>query len=112
MGPRVSNVAPSLGLRHLCNNGGTRGIKVISMKDKELLERLVLDPKIMVGKPVIKGTRLTVDHVLKLLAHGSTVDEILEEYQGIGAEDVQACLLFATRSLADTAFMPLVEGDP
>jgi uncharacterized protein (DUF433 family) len=61
----------------------------------------------MVGKPVIKGTRLTVEYVLNLLAHGSTVQEILAEYEGLKAEDVQACLLFASRSLSKTAFMPL-----
>ncbi|MBU4273456.1 MAG: DUF433 domain-containing protein [Planctomycetes bacterium] len=77
------------------------------MKDEHLLERVVLDPKVMVGKPVIKGTRLTVDYILNLLAHGATTTEILEEYQGLTAEDVQACLLFATKSLGDTAFMPL-----
>ncbi len=78
------------------------------MKDEQLLERVVLDPKIMAGKPVIKGTRLTVDYILNLMAHGSTVADILEEYQGLSAEDVQACLLFATRSVSDTTFMPLV----
>jgi len=77
------------------------------MNDEQLLQRIVLDPKVMAGKPVIRGTRLTVDYILKLLAHGSTVAEILDEYEGLTAEDVQACLLFATRSLEDTAFMPL-----
>jgi uncharacterized protein (DUF433 family) len=62
----------------------------------------------MVGKPVIRGTRLTVDYVLNLLAHGATVDEILGEYDGLEREDTQAVLLFASRCLADTAFMPLV----
>jgi uncharacterized protein (DUF433 family) len=78
------------------------------MNDEQLLQRIVIDPKVMAGKPVIRGTRLTVDYILNLLAHGSTVADILEEYQGLTGEDVQACLLFATRSLADTAFMPLV----
>ena len=77
------------------------------MKDDQLLERIVLDPKVTAGKPVIRGTRLTVDYILNLLAHGSTVPEILEEYEGLTSEDVQACLLFATRYLEDTAFMPL-----
>jgi uncharacterized protein (DUF433 family) len=53
----------------------------------------------MVGKPVIKGTRLTVEYILNLLAHGATVGEILEEYDGLAPEDIQASLLFATRSL-------------
>jgi len=77
------------------------------MTDEQLLERITLDPKVMVGKPVIKGTRLTVEYILNLLAHGATMAEILEEYDGLSQEDVRACLLFATRSLEDTAFMPL-----
>jgi uncharacterized protein (DUF433 family) len=77
------------------------------MTDQQLLERIVLDPKIMVGKPTIKGTRLTVDFILNLLAHGTTSEEIFAEYDGLTSEDIQACLLFASQSLADTAFMPL-----
>lgn len=78
------------------------------MTDIQLLKRIASDPKIMVGKPVIQGTRLTVEFILSLLAHGSTVDEIVNEYQGIKREDIQACLLFASKSLSSTAFMPLI----
>lgn len=78
------------------------------MKNEQLLERIILNPKIMVGKPVIKGTRLTVDFILNLLAHGSTVHEILNEYKGVTLEDIQACFLFATKSLENTEYMPLV----
>ncbi|MEM8637958.1 MAG: DUF433 domain-containing protein [Cyanobacteria bacterium P01_G01_bin.54] len=63
--------------------------------DRPLLQRITTDPKIMVGKPVIKGTRLTVEFIVNLLAHGSTTTDILEEYNGLTAEDIQACLLFA-----------------
>jgi uncharacterized protein (DUF433 family) len=77
------------------------------MKDQQLLERIALDPKVMAGKPVVKGTRLTVEYILNLLAHGATIVEILDEYDGLTHEDIRACLLFATRSLEDTAFMPL-----
>ena len=48
------------------------------MEQKQLLERIVLNPKIMVGKPVIRGTRLTVQYILNLLAHGASIDEILQ----------------------------------
>lgn len=67
------------------------------MNDTQLLKRIALDPKVMVGKPVIKGTRLTVEYILNLLAHGAPVEEILEEYQGLAPEDIQACLLFANK---------------
>lgn len=77
------------------------------MKDQQLLERITLNPKVMVGKPVIKGTRLTVEYILNLLAHGATSAEILEEYKGLTQEDIQACILFATKSLENTTFMPL-----
>jgi uncharacterized protein (DUF433 family) len=72
-----------------------------------LLERITLDPKVMVGKPVIRGTRLTVEYIVGLLAHGATYDEILQEYPGLTAEDIQACLMFARKSLESTVFMPL-----
>ena len=78
------------------------------MTDHEILERIVVNPTVMVGRPVIRGTRLTVEHILNLLAHGATIEEILHEYAGLTDEDIRACLLFATRSLEDTAFMPLV----
>ena len=77
------------------------------MQDQQLLDRVTLNPKVMAGKPVIKGTRLTVEYILNLLAHGATMNDILDEYAGLTQEDIQACLLFATRSLGNTAFMPL-----
>lgn len=77
------------------------------MQDQQLLDRVTLNPKVMAGKPVMKGTRLTVEYILNLLAHGATMNDILDEYAGLTQEDIQACLLFATRSLENTAFMPL-----
>ncbi len=77
------------------------------MTEQQLLERITLNSEVMAGKPVIKGTRLTVEYILNLLAHGTAVAEILEEYQGLTPEDIQACLLFAAKSLANTSFMPL-----
>lgn len=77
------------------------------MSDDQLLARIALDPEIMVGQPVVRGTRLTVAYILNLLAHGATSEEILGEYDGLEREDVQACLLFATKSLESTEFWPL-----
>jgi uncharacterized protein (DUF433 family) len=68
------------------------------MSDDQLLSRITVDPRVMVGKAVIKGTRLTVEYILGLLAHGATVAEILEEYVGLAPEDIQACFLFASDS--------------
>lgn len=75
---------------------------------QQLLKRISVDPQVMVGKPVINGTRLTVEYILNLLAHGATPAEIVEEYDGLIVDDIYACLLFASRSLEDTEFMPLV----
>lgn len=80
------------------------------MEQHNLLDRIELNPKIMAGKPVIKGTRLTVQYILNLLAHGATIDEILSEYQGLTREDVLACLLYASETLESTTFMPLEEA--
>jgi len=77
------------------------------MSEQQLLERITVDHKVMTGKPVIKGTRLTVEYILGLLAHGATIEEILQEYTGLTPEDIQACLLFASKSLESTLFMPL-----
>lgn len=78
------------------------------MDDHELLKRITLNPKVLAGKPVIKGTRLSVEFVLNLLAHGASTSEILEEYKGLTLDDIKACLLFAGESLGRTDFMPLV----
>ncbi|MBI2331558.1 MAG: DUF433 domain-containing protein, partial [Chloroflexi bacterium] len=77
------------------------------MTDKKLLERIAINPKVMTGKPVIKGTRLTVEFILNLMAHGATIQEIIDEYKGLTQLDIQACILFATKALENTVFMPL-----
>lgn len=79
------------------------------MSNCQLLDRITINPKLMVGKPVIRGTRLTVEYILNLLAQGATIEEIQQEYTGITVDDIRACLLFATKMLEDTSFMPLPE---
>ena len=80
------------------------------MEQNQLLERIVVSPEIMVGKPVIKGTRLSVQYVLNLLAHGASTDEIIQEYDQLRNEDILACLLYASEMLEDISFMPLIEA--
>lgn len=77
------------------------------MNDNELLRRITVNPKIMVGKAVIKGTRLTVDHILNRMAHGDAEADILREYPRLTLDDIKACLLFATKSLQEASFVPL-----
>ena len=79
------------------------------MNEQALLQRITCDPRVVAGKPVIRGTRLSVEFILNLLAHNATVPEILDEYDGLTRDDIQACLLFASQSMGDTTFMPLGE---
>jgi uncharacterized protein (DUF433 family) len=80
------------------------------LTDIQLLARIAAGPEVMAGKPVIRGTRLTVDFILSLLAHGQSASDIPAEYDGLTPEDIQACLLFASKSLEDTAFVPFESG--
>ena len=76
------------------------------MSGAQLRARIAVDPAVTLGKPVIRGTRLTADFIVDLLAHDVTVPEILAEYRGLAAEDVSACLLFAARVLGASSFVP------
>ena len=62
-------------------------------------ERITLDPKVLVGKPVIRGTRLAVEFIVELLANGWSEQQILENYPGISVEDIHACLHYAANTL-------------
>jgi uncharacterized protein (DUF433 family) len=62
-------------------------------------DRISVDPKVLVGKPVIKGTRIAVEFVLDLLGRGWTTEQILREYDHLTAEDIQACLAYASEGL-------------
>lgn len=77
------------------------------MREEQLLARITTDANVMVGKPVVRGTRLTVEHILRLLAFGATHEELLQEYPALHSEDIHACLLFAAKTLEDITFMPL-----
>ncbi len=80
------------------------------MDESKLLGRIGVNPKVMVGKPVVRGTRLTVQHILGLLAHGAPIDDILQEYEELSREDILACIMFAKEALENTSFIPLAEG--
>ena len=62
-------------------------------------EHITVDPAVLVGKPVIRGTRLAVEFIVELLAQGWTQEEILDNYPGITREDIQACLAYASAML-------------
>jgi len=65
-----------------------------------LLNRIETNPHIMFGKPVIKGSRLTIEIILEKLAYGETEAQILEEYPFLKKEDIKAALLFAAKTLS------------
>ncbi|MBC6474605.1 MAG: DUF433 domain-containing protein [Hormoscilla sp. GM102CHS1] len=65
------------------------------MDDLKLLERISVNPKIFNGKPIIRGRRLAVEHILGMLAAGDTTETILEGYAWLEPEDIQACLVYA-----------------
>ena len=77
------------------------------MANGMLLDRIILDPKVMTGQPVIKGTRLTVQFILRSLAQGAAMESLLEEYSNLSREDILACLEYASKTLEDTTFMPM-----
>ena len=70
-------------------------------------ERIVIDPQILVGKPVIKGTRLAVEFIIELMSQGWTVQDILHNYPGLTNEDIQACLAYASAVLHQEKVFPL-----
>jgi uncharacterized protein (DUF433 family) len=79
------------------------------MNNNLLIDRIIVDPDILTGKPVIKGTRLSVQYILGLMASGADANEILSEYQGLKHEDILACLLFASMTLDSNTFAPLTK---
>ena len=74
----------------------------------ELLKRIHVDPKIMVGKPVIRGTRITVEHIMNELAVGMTPAEIVEQYgPRLTEEDIRAACAYASAMLSGARIIPL-----
>jgi uncharacterized protein (DUF433 family) len=62
-------------------------------------DRIAIDPNVLVGKPIIKGTRISVEFVIDLLGRGWTTEQVLQEYDHLTREDVQACLAYASEVL-------------
>lgn len=73
----------------------------------EWRDRIVSDPEILVGKPAIKGTRISVELILGWLANGWTFEQVLESYPNISREDILAALAFATERLHEEDYIPL-----
>lgn len=70
-------------------------------------DRIVIDPKILVGKPVIRGTRIAVEFVVELLAEGWSEQQVIDNYPGLTREDVLACLRYASDVLKSEKVYPV-----
>ncbi len=77
------------------------------MQEQNLLKRITFNPDIFGGKPIIRGRRLAVEHVLGMLAAGDTTEALLSAYPWLEKEDLQACLLYAHKLVAQERIEPL-----
>ena len=79
------------------------------MTDDELRQRIEIDPRVMVGQPCIRGTRVPVRLILEILAHGAPLDEVFEDYPFLTRDDISACLLYAADVLEHASSTSLLE---
>ncbi|MCS6920036.1 MAG: DUF433 domain-containing protein [Fimbriimonadales bacterium] len=77
-------------------------------EEEQLLQRITTNPEIFGGKPIIRGKRLAVEHVLSMLAAGDTPETILQGYPWLELDDIRACLVFARRLVGRERVEPLV----
>ncbi len=70
-------------------------------------ERVSVDPAVLVGKPVVRGTRLTVEFILDLVAEGWSFEDVLENYPGLTVEDIRACVAYARNVLVEMQVFPV-----
>jgi uncharacterized protein (DUF433 family) len=78
------------------------------MEESKLLERITVNPNIFGGKPIIRGRRLAVEHILGMLAAGDSPEIILSGYPWLEPEDIKACLVYARRLIGRERIEPLV----
>ena len=82
----------------------------MTTKADQLLDRITKRPEVMVGQPVIRGTRITVGYVLQMVSNGMTIEEILAEYTHLTRQDILACFLYAEQNMSRNTFLPLKGG--
>jgi len=82
----------------------------VGSQEEELLRRITVDPKIFGGKPIIRGRRLAVEHILGMLAAGDVPEMILAGYPWLESEDIQACLVYARRLVGHERIEPALGG--
>jgi uncharacterized protein (DUF433 family) len=79
------------------------------MDENVLLERITINPNIFGGKPIIRGRRLAVEHVLAMLAAGDTPEIIMQAYPWLEPEDIKACLVYSRRLVGHERVEPFLE---
>jgi uncharacterized protein (DUF433 family) len=80
------------------------------VQEDALLARITVNPEIFGGKPVVRGRRLAVEHVLGMLAAGDSIDDLLGEDPWLERDDIQACLVYAKRLVGHERVEPAVES--
>ena len=78
------------------------------MNEADLLRRITVNPAIFGGKPIIRGRRIAVEHVLGMLAAGATPESILEHYPFLEGDDIRACLVYARRLVGRERVEPTI----
>jgi|TARA_Y100000310_G_scaffold173296_1_gene173479 uncharacterized protein (DUF433 family) len=76
--------------------------------EKDFMNKIVVNPKVMVGKPIIKGTRITVEAIVGRVAEGMAFDEILEDFPYITEDDIKAALMYAQSLVAGEEIIPII----
>ncbi|MDH5537005.1 MAG: DUF433 domain-containing protein [Betaproteobacteria bacterium] len=82
------------------------------MDEQKLLERITINPEIFGGKPIIRGRRIAVEHILGMLAAGTTAESILDHYPHLEGDDIRACLVYARRLVGNERVEPAFVGSP
>lgn len=79
------------------------------VEENELLKRITYNPKIFGGKPIIRGRRIAVEHVLGMLGAGDTIEDLLDGYPFLEREDILACLIYARRVVGNERIEPALQ---
>ncbi len=78
------------------------------MTELDMLKRITVNPRIFGGKPIVRGRRLAVEHILGMLAAGDTTQTLLEAYPWLEPDDIRACLLYARKVVGEERIEPLM----
>jgi uncharacterized protein (DUF433 family) len=108
-GPEVfsSRISLNSGLNIRTKNGKSKLNRGINMNTENLESRITINPKVMVGKPTIRGMRITVEQILRALAGGVTVNELLQDYPELEQEDIQAVFAYAVNLVDEEQVFPV-----